>query len=278
MVNGVHLHYVEAGSGPLVVLLHGFPEFWYSWRRQIPALAAAGFHVLAPDLRGYNLSDKPAGIASYQLEILAEDVQKLIDHAGAERAVIVGHDWGGVIAYHLAIRRPQTVEKLIVLNAPHPGAFRRELRTLDQLLKSWYIFFFQVPWLPERWLRAGGYPWLKRILRRDPVQPEAFSPADIAEYQRALARLGALTAALNYYRAALRWPAYRRQEAIPRIQAPTLLIWGEKDPHLSLRLTQGLEPWLPQLRIERIGDAGHWVQNEVPVLVNRLMIDFLSGA
>src|SRR5579884_3024966 len=154
-VNGVRLHYVEAGRGPLVVLLHGFPEFWYSWRHQIPALAAAGFRVLAPDLRGYNESDKPPGVAAYGLERVAGDVAALVRHAGERRAAVVGHDWGGGIAWWLAMHRPDVVGRLAVLNAPHPAAFRRELRTPGQLLRSWYVFFFQLPALPEWLFRAG---------------------------------------------------------------------------------------------------------------------------
>src|SRR5438477_525055 len=149
VVNGVRLHLVEAGSGPLVVLLHGFPEFWYTWRHAIPALAAAGFHVLAPDLRGYNLSQKPAGVRSYRMELLTEDIAGLIRQAGAHKAAVAGHDWGGGIAWSLAMRYPQLLDKLIILNSPHPGAFLRELRTWKQLRNSWYIFFFQLPLLPE---------------------------------------------------------------------------------------------------------------------------------
>src|SRR5262245_58570023 len=160
VVNSVRLHYAEAGEGPLVVLLHGFPEFWYSWRHQIKGLAAAGFRVIAPDLRGYNESDKPPGIASYRLELLTQDIVELIQHAGEKRAHVVGHDWGGGIAWWLAMQNPQVVERLVILNAPHPVAFFRELRRPAQLLKSWYMFFFQLPWLPEVMLRVGNFAQL----------------------------------------------------------------------------------------------------------------------
>ncbi len=273
VVNGVGLHYVEAGSGPLVVLLHGFPEFWYSWRHQIPALAAAGFRVLAPDLRGYNESDKPAGVASYCLPLLAADVAALVSHAGAARAHVVGHDWGGAIAWWLAMHRPEVVARLAVLNAPHPAALLRELRTLRQLLRSWYVFFFQLPWLPEWLLSAGGHARLERTLRREPLRPGAFTEEDIRRYKEALSRPGALTAALNYYRAAFRHPAEAR--ATRPIQAPALLIWGEHDRYLGQRLTEGLEPWAPGLRVERLPEASHWVQNDAPERVNRLLIEFL---
>ncbi len=276
VVNGVRLHYVEAGSGPLAVLLHGFPEFWYSWRHQVPALAAAGFHVIAPDLRGYNLSDKPRSIPAYRLDVLLEDALGLIHHAGENRAAVVGHDWGGVIAWHLPLKHPEVVDKLVILNAPHPAAYRRELRSWRQLLKSWYIVLFQVPGLAEQVLAAGDYDLVGRMLRREPVHPEAFTPEDVHRYKKALARPGALTAALNYYRA-LRFPLAHSDHAVPPIQVPTLVLWGEQDSHLSVRLTEGLGAWVRDLRVVRFPDASHWVQNDAPERVNRLMIDFLHG-
>src|SRR3954449_2631161 len=154
VVNGVRLHYVEAGAGPLVVLLHGFPEFWYSWRHQIPALAAAGFRVVAPDMRGYNRSDKPRGVRAYSGDALTGDVAKLIRACGAERAVVVGHDWGAAVAWQFAMAYPALLERLVIMNAPHPARFLRALRTWRQARKSWYMFFFQLPWLPESRFRA----------------------------------------------------------------------------------------------------------------------------
>jgi pimeloyl-ACP methyl ester carboxylesterase len=284
-INGVRLHYVEAQpttekgsdstSSKLCLMLHGFPEFWYSWRHQVPALAAAGFRVLVPDLRGYNLSDKPPGVWAYRLDALVGDVLGLIAHAGAERAAIAGHDWGGVLAWHLAMYHPQMVEKLIILNAPHPAAYWREMRAGKQLLKSWYVLFFQVPTVPELLLGVGDFDWLDRMLRHQPVHAGAFGPEDVRRYKKALARPGALTAALNYYRAALRHrPRHAARENAP-INVPVLLVWGERDAYLSVRLTEGLSAWVPNLRVVRIPDASHWVQNDVPERVNRLMIDFL---
>ena len=272
-VNGVRLHYVEAGSGRLVVLLHGFPEFWYCWRHQIGALAAAGWRVMALDLRGYNESGKPAGIESYRIEKLVGDVAGLIAHAGAERAAVVGHDWGGGIAWTLAMREPRLVERLAILNAPHPAAFVRELRTPLQLLRSWYMFFFQLPCLPELLFSAGDYALIERSLRNE-AAPGAFTDADIRAYKKALAQPGALTAAINYYRAAFRH--FRALESdVPTITAPTLLIWGERDRYLGARLTEGLERWVPNLRIEKLPDASHWVQNDAPGRVNELLVGFL---
>ena len=275
VVNGVRLHYVEYGSGPLVVLLHGFPEFWYAWRHQIPALAAAGYRVIALDQRGYNLSDKPKGVGHYRLEALLGDVLGIIRHGGEQRAVVAGHDWGGAIAWNFAMRHPEAVEKLIVLNAPHPQRFLEEITGFSQLRKSWYMFLFQLPWLPERLLRAGDYAGLAHTLRTDPVHPGAFDEADIAHYKQAISRPGALTATINYYRALFRLNPFRYKHSITRIDIPTLLIWGEQDRYLGIRLTEGLEPWVPKLQLERIPDASHWVQAEVPERVNALMLDFL---
>lgn len=275
IVNGVRLHYVQAGNGPLVVLLHGFPEFWYSWRHQIPALATAGFQVVAPDLRGYNESDKPAGVACYRLDTLANDVLGLIQTLGTGRAVVAGHDWGGGIAWYLAIHHPQLVEKLIILNSPHPAAFWRALRTSTQLLRSWYMFFFQLPWVPEWLIRAGNFAGLERTLRQGPVRAGAFSDEDIRYYKQALARPGALTAALNYYRALFRYRPKDVMQQVRPIQVPTLLLWGERDRYLSIRLTQGLEAWVPDLRICRLPHASHWVQNDAPDDVNQAMLAFL---
>ncbi len=161
-VNGIRLHYVEAGTGPLVILLHGFPEFWYSWRHQLTALSEAGFRVVAPDQRGYNESDKPAGVSAYRIENLTADIAALVRHLGEPSAHIVGHDWGGVVAWHLPLHHPGLVRRLVILNAPHPALFVQALSRPAQLLRSWYIFFFQLPWLPEWALRRRNFAGLKR--------------------------------------------------------------------------------------------------------------------
>lgn len=276
IVNGVRLHYVEAGAGPLVVLLHGFPEFWYGWRHQIGPLAAAGYHIVAPDMRGYNRSEKPAGVRAYAIENLVNDVAALIAYFGAARATVVGHDWGGVVAWETAMRRPDVVEKLIVLNAPHPGAFLRELRTPAQLARSWYAFAFQIPALPELLVALGNYRSLRAVFTRDPARPGAFTADDIERYRDALAIPGARTAAISYYRAALRRNPLRATADADRIvAAPALLIWGMGDRYLSPALTEGLERWVPHLRIERLADASHWVQHDAPERVTALIQDFL---
>lgn len=280
-VNGIRLHWVEQGEGPLVILLHGFPEFWYAWRHQVPALAAAGFRAVAPDLRGYNLSDKPAGVRAYRIEALLSDLAGLIALLGAEqsdtRAHVVGHDWGGAFAWYAPLFCPERLLSLTLLNAPHPLAFRRELKTsAAQRKKSSYIFFFQLPWLPERRIRARNFAVLEKLLRRDPVAPGVFSDEDIRLYKEALAQPGALTAAVNYYRAALRFPPRVAGRTWPG-GLKTLLVWGGRDRYLGPGLLEGLDRWVPDLAIERIPDASHWVQADAAARVNDLLIRFLKG-
>jgi epoxide hydrolase 4 len=274
----VRLHYVEMGEGPLVVLLHGFPEFWYSWRFQIPSLAEAGFRVVAPDMRGYNLSDKPQGVNNYRAELLGRDVARLIRACGAERAKVVGHDWGGVVAWMAAMHYPEQVEKLAILNVPHPDRFLQGLWTLHQLRKSWYIFFFQIPWLPEQVVRAGNFAWLRYNFRNDPVRPGAFNPQDIERYVEALSRPGALTAAMNYYRALFRQTPAQVRRQLRKVEIPVLVIWGERDRYLGTELAQPDRTWVPDVRVERLVDASHWVQADHPGKVNALLLDFLRSA
>jgi len=305
LLRGVRIHFVEAGEGPPVVLLHGFPEFWYSWRRQMEALAEAGFRAVAPDQRGYNRSGKPRGVDAYRVDELAADVAALIRHVGAERAAVAGHDWGGAVAWHLARHRPDVLDRLVILNAPHPEIFRRHVRSPGQLLRSWYVLFFQLPLLPELAFRAFDYAILDRILRREPVRPGAFDEEDIRRYRHALDRPGALTAAINWYRAAFRdgmmaggagQPARRDSDgdgagrdaeggsgSVPNrrprdpVQVPTLVIWGMRDRYLGPELLEGLDRWVGDLRVERITDASHWVLADAPERVGDLMLDFLRA-
>ncbi|MEO7022583.1 MAG: alpha/beta hydrolase [Ktedonobacteraceae bacterium] len=274
--NGINMHYVTQGEGPLLVMLHGFPEFWYSWRYQIPVLAELGYRVVAPDLRGYNETDKPK--SGYDVPTLLSDIAGLITALGAEQAIIVGHDWGGVLAWQFAIDYPQMTTKLIVLNAPHPGAMMRDLRSFKQLRKSWYIFAFQIPWLPEYLLAKNNAHQIGRLLSNTALQKEAFSSDDTAKYQEAMSKPGAMKAALSYYRQLMRRGpnAYRNRNL--QVEAPTLLVWGEHDVALGIGLTQGLDPWVPNLRIKRIPDSGHWVQQEQPEKVNQYMVEFLQNA
>jgi epoxide hydrolase 4 len=273
----VRLHYVEAGEGPLVLLLHGFPQFWYQWRHQIPALVEAGFRVVAPDMRGYNLSDKPHGVQAYRVELLARDVERLIRTCGEGTATVVGHDWGAIAAWIAAMRLPGRFERLAILNVPHPARSLDGLLSPMQLLRSSYMFFFQIPRLPEEVIRAGDFALLRSVFRSDPVQPEAFTAEDIERYVGAIARPGVLTASLNYYRALLRNPRETRA-LLQRVEAPVLVIWGEKDRFLSRRLAEPPRLWVPNLiRVKRLPDASHWVAEDCPLEVNTLLLDFLRS-
>jgi epoxide hydrolase 4 len=272
----VRLHYVEAGDGPLVVLLHGFPEFWFGWRSQIPALAAGGFRAVAPDMRGYNLSSRPAGVAAYDTDRLAADVRDLIRERGADRAFLVAHDWGAGVAWATAMNHPEVVERLAILNAPHPRRMLHALRRPRQLARSWYMFFFQLPWLPERLLRAAGWSALRRAF--DDARPGAFTPHDISRYVEAWSQPGAPTAMLNYYRAAFRQTRRARARTGP-VRAPTLVIWGERDRHLGAELAEPDRADVPNLeRVVRLPDASHWVQHDEPERVGQLLIEFFAGA
>jgi pimeloyl-ACP methyl ester carboxylesterase len=272
---GIKLHYVEAGEGPLVVLLHGFPEFWYAWRRQIPALAAAGFRVVAPDMRGYNLSDRPADWRAYDSDLLAADIAGLIGALGEQRAHVVGHDWGAVVAYVLAMRHPEVVERLAILNVPHPARMIDALRTLRQLRKSWYMFFFQLPGIPERLLARENFSFAKRSLRAG--SPGSFSDEDLERYVEAWSRPGALKGMINYYRAALRRTPGSARAGIRPIAAQTLVIWGERDAYIGRELAEPSPQWVPNVRVERLPQATHWVQHEAAEQVNELLVAFLAA-
>ncbi|MBA2396232.1 MAG: alpha/beta hydrolase [Ktedonobacteraceae bacterium] len=274
ITNGIRMHYVTQGTGPLIVLLHGFPEFWYSWRHQIPVLAEQGYRVVAPDLRGYNDTDKPR--TGYDVSTLLRDIVGLIKGLGEEKAIIVGHDWGGVLAWAFALQYPQMTERLIVLNAPHPKIFLRELRSLAQLKKSWYIFAFQIPWLPEFLLVRNHAALIGKMLYDSAVQKAAFPPEVQAIYRDAMSKPGALRASLNYYRAAFRNPFSTGGRSDKIITVPTLLIWGDQDVALDISLTNRLEQWVSNLKVEHIPDSGHWVQQERQNEVNSLIQGFLS--
>ncbi|HET6384531.1 MAG TPA: alpha/beta hydrolase [Armatimonadota bacterium] len=275
--NGIRLHCVTAGEGPLLLLLHGFPECWYSWRRQIPALAGAGFKVVAPDLRGYNESDKPE--KGYDIDTLLNDALGLIDHYGADRAIVCGHDWGGAIAWNLAIRFPERVERLIALNLPHPALLARALRSnIRQMIRSLYIILFRIPRLPEWLLSLRNYAAIEWMFRGSAVHPEQFSDADIEVYKRAASQPGALTAMLSYYRALdpAKLAEWARGGAEAMVRAPTLMVWGEQDVALGKELTYGTAEFAPDLAIHYLPNASHWVQQDQPSEVNRLMVEFLK--
>jgi pimeloyl-ACP methyl ester carboxylesterase len=272
-VNGVRLHYVQAGpeNGPLVLLLHGFPEYSYSWRYQLPALAGR-YRVVAADLRGYHLSDKPA--FGYDIVSLTSDVRELVWALGEQRAHIVGHDWGGVIAWALAVREPDVVRRLVVINAPHPAAMRRELRHPAQLRRSAYIGFFQLRGVAERAIERDDYAMIRRTFRAADRERAWLTDADIQRYVEAIARPGAVTAALSYYRALPR--SLTQLSPLRVITAPTLVLWGERDPYLGPELLDGLEPWVKDLTIRRFATAGHWLNQQAPEAVNEALLAFLD--
>ncbi len=267
----VNLHVVQAGpaDGPLLILLHGFPEFWYGWNEQIVPLAERGFRVWIPDQRGYNQSDKPAGVAAYALDNLAADVVALIDASGRKKAVVVGHDWGAAVAWWVAATQPDRVERLVVLNVPHPAVMKRfATRHIKQALRSWYIGFFQVPWLPETLARLGNYAALARTLKTS-SRPGTFSADDLRAYR--VAWSGALPTMINWYRAALRHPPAR--DIAVRIKVPTLLIWGAQDQFLSRQMVQPSIDLCDTGRVVFFGNATHWVQHEEPARVTNLIAE-----
>ena len=280
--NGIRLHVMEQGpaDGPLVILLHGFPEFWYGWRSQIDPLAEAGFRVWAPDQRGYNLSDKPAGIGAYTIDKLVADIVGLIDAAGQEKATIIGHDWGAVVAWWLAATYPHRLNRLVCLNVPHYAVMFRFLRRSPrQIMHSWYAGFFQIPWLPE-WLNQRGNWWLMTRAMQRTSRPGTFVEADMAAYRQAWSQIGptgatAFRTMINWYRAfAQRRPPLPAQD---KITVPTLLIWGAQDAFLIRDMAQPSIDLCTDGRLVFVETATHWVHHEEAALVNRLVIEFLEA-
>lgn len=279
--SGLNMEVARAGSGPLVVMLHGFPECWYSWRHQIRALAPH-FECVAPNLRGYGDTDAPVGVENYTLDKLVGDVADLIEACGREKAIIVAHDWGGAIAWATVLQRPELVERIAVLNLPHPLKMQENLRRNPrQMLSSWYILFFQIPRLPEMMLRARDFAILKRSIRDSAVQKSAFSDEDLEHFREAFRNPYSITAAINYYRAIVRGNFRPRGPVADwmtrKISAPTMVIWGEQDVALRKELTFGMkELFSGPFEIHYVPDSGHWVQQEKPDLVNSYLLKFLS--
>jgi pimeloyl-ACP methyl ester carboxylesterase len=280
-VNGIRMHYVEKGAGPLVVLLHGFPEMWWSWRYQIEALSGAGYRVVAPDLRGYNETDTTG---PYDVDTLRDDVIGLLDHLGAEKAVIVAHDWGGGVAWHLASTRQARVSRLVVMNCPHPVIFSRALRSKwSQVKRSWYMFFFQVPLLPELWLTRGGGKGATDALRALAIDKRNFGSKELEPFATAVCMPGRASAMVGWYRAAVRTGlgAGRSEpktlKGYEKITIPTLLLWGLGDTALGYEdVVPGTDRFVPGLEIQTIPECGHFVQQEQPEEVNRRLLEFVG--
>ncbi|MCB9777840.1 MAG: alpha/beta hydrolase [Alphaproteobacteria bacterium] len=271
---GLHLHVAELGpaDGIPVLFLHGFPEAWFSWRHQLPALAAAGFRCIAPDLRGYGASSAPQGVRPYRLDRLLDDLDALQRSLGVGRWHVVGHDWGGVLAWALAMARPETLRRLVVLDAPHPVPYLRECLRGHQLRKSWSIFAFQVPDLPERVLARP------RILPHMLAGPgRALTDAERRAYRAAFPVPCAFRGPLAWYRALLRYELWTVRSRIRRIDLPTLVLWGEQDPILDPALTEGLEGQVTDLHVERLAGAGHFPHHDQPGRVNERLVAFLAG-
>jgi pimeloyl-ACP methyl ester carboxylesterase len=276
---GLRFEVGMAGAGDrLALLLHGFPECAYSWRYQIPLLARLGYRVWAPNLRGYGATERPEGVSEYTIDKLEQDVADLIDASGAKSVVLVGHDWGAAIAWTFAMSRLRPLERLVIMNVPHPACFERGIRTLRQLRRSWYMFFFQLPWLPEAAIAARGYEAIERSFRGMAVDKSRFPDEVIDVYKKNAAEPGALTAMLNYYRALPRSAGMQKKRGHPKIDVPTLLVWGERDAALGKELTYGTEDHVSDLTLRYLPDVSHWVQQEAPERVNAILEAWLTGA
>ena len=276
--NGLTFEVDVCGSGDkLALLLHGFPESKFSWRLQVPLLARLGYKVWAPNLRGYGRSSRPTSVSDYHIEKLAQDVAGLIDAARAKEVVLVAHDWGALIAWYFAIQKVRPLSKLIIMNVPHPLCMQRALKTWAQLKKSWYVFFFQIPWLPERMLTARKAEAIGRAFADMAVDKSRF-PSDVVDHYRANALLpGAMRAMINYYRAAFRAGARVMSPADGLVDTPTLMIWGENDTALGKETTYGTEVYVQDLTIRYLPGVSHWVQQEAPEKVNVMLEAWLTG-
>jgi len=276
--NGLTFTLDEAGEGDDVALfLHGFPESRRSWRRQLPFMADLGWRAVAVDMRGYGQSDRPSGKAAYTLDKLTADVGALFDVLGARRRLLVGHDWGAVVAWAAAIEQVRPLDGLIIMNVPHPAVFARHLRrTPSQLLKSWYVFFFQLPGLPELMTTTNGARVVERAFTQGVADPSIFSPEDLKVYRDNALTPGAMTAMINYYRANAAYLGGADRTMTRRIETPTLMIWGEKDAFLDVGLTEGYGPYVSDFTLHRLPSVSHWVQQEAAADVNRLMAAWLG--
>jgi epoxide hydrolase 4 len=279
--NGINFEVATLGQGDrLALCLHGFPEHAYSWRYQMPLLARLGYRVWAPNLRGYGATDSPSEVAAYKTRTLVEDVIGLIKVSGAKEVLLMAHDWGGALAWSVALIAPELIQRLVILNLPHPACFTRELRRPLQLAKSWYIFFFQVPKLPEFLLGRRHGHVIAGSIRRTSRNAARFPDEVLEVYRQNAARPGGLTAMINWYRAAMRYGSLGRlrKGTIPTINTPTLFLWGDADVALSIRTTRGTEKYVSDLTFRVFPGVSHWIQQEAPEAVNAMIEAWLSGA
>lgn len=277
--NGFRFAVDEAGQGDrLALCLHGFPESRFSWRFQLPLLAQMGYRAWAPDLRGYGETEpRPQDVASYRIERLMEDVAALIDASGAKEVTLIGHDWGAALAWTFAARKVRPLTRLVIMNVPHPAVFAEALkRSPAQRRRSWYMAFFQLPWLPEAMIRARGARAIRRAFHDMAVDKSRFPAAVLDRYAANALKPGALRAMINWYRAAARHPGVMAG-SWPRIETPTLVIWGEADAALGLENLDGTEAYVEDLTIRRLPAVSHWVQQEAPEAVNAILKDWLSA-
>ena len=274
--NGLTFAIDECGDGPDIALcLHGFPESRLSWRHQLPVLAERGWHAVAPDLRGYGGSSWPAKQSDYHIDHLVADAAALFDALGARRRLLVAHDWGALIAWVFALRQARPLDGLVIMNVPHPVVFRDVLqRSWAQKRKSWYVAFFQLPWLPERLLGANNARGIGRAFTDSAVNKANFPPEIIYAYRANACQPGALTAMINYYRA--NFPGILGDGPVPVIETPTLMVWGEQDVALDIALTEGYGPLVRDFTLVRLPAASHWVQQDAPEAVNAALTDWLS--
>ncbi|GAA4039664.1 alpha/beta fold hydrolase [Parerythrobacter jejuensis] len=290
--SGISIEFVEANgltfevaqmepasgeSDHLALCLHGFPELHYSWRNQMPLLAEMGYRVWAPNMRGYGQTTRPHAVRDYGMDHLTQDVAGLIDASGAKSVTLIAHDWGGIIAWAFAIAKIRPLERLVIMNLPHPKVLERELKRWEQLRKSWYVFFFQLPWLPEKRLGSNNGKNIGELFVKTSCNPERFGPEERAVYAAAAAQPGAPRAMVNYYRAAMKHRGLVELGNY-RVDIPTLMIWGEEDVALNIHCTEGTEEWVSDLTLKRLPNVSHWVQQDAPEQVNAILSDWLPAA
>ncbi len=275
--NGVKLHVMEAGpvDGQMILFLHGFPEFWYAWRKQIDYFAGKGYLVVVPDQRGYNVSDKPEGIASYKIDELAKDIIGLIDAYGREKIFLVGHDWGASVSWWVALKYPERLQKLVILNVPHPKVMAQTVFTnVEQMKKSWYIFYFQIPGAVDKLAAATNYQWVLDMITSS-ANPGAFSAAELEEYRKAFSQPGAFTAMVNWYRAMIQTKQEQPQSL--EVTVPMILMWGEDDVAMLTEMADESMAYCKQGKLIKFPKVSHWIQHEAADRINPIIAESFAG-